>query len=86
MKKVYRGLSESEKREYRRLFKLVGELWKKERQESYNFSYIISRDKPIYCLYIFSYEVVDGKKEYNKPTKIFRSYENMREYLEHLLK
>ena len=86
MKKVYRALSENEKRNYRALFRLVSKLWKKtERQESYNFSYIISKNTPIYCLYVFKYKVVDGKRKYNRPIKICRTYEGMSDYLNNLL-
>lgn len=75
-------LNKLQDKQYNELLTLIKPL-RKENNANYTLIYKINRlDKLIFCLFVFNYSIVDGKKTYQPPKKIYRTYESMREYLQ----
>lgn len=83
--RMRKNLNPTEKKEFTDLIKDLTLLWKRNYLATYDLSYkITKKDVTYYRLYIYKYTLVDGKRIYTKPTKYYKTYENMKEKIKYI--
>ena len=78
-----KDLNETETLQFQNLKKKMMALWNYKANYSFNLSYIKRRDKVIFSLYIYPFTLVDGKRKYARPRKIYKRYEAMSSELDY---